>query len=111
VLLILTAAERRGIKPQSRIKDERRKSGHFLHKLIDVLVIGLTTIIAGWNEFNGMEDFGKAKESFFRTFVELPQGIPDEKTFVRVFSLIEPGALPGGLQTWLMGVNKAGGGR
>jgi hypothetical protein len=35
-----------------RIKDERRQSGHFLHKLIDVLVIGLTTVIAGWDEFN-----------------------------------------------------------
>jgi hypothetical protein len=31
----------------SGIKDERRQSGHFLHKLIDVLVIGLTTIRAG----------------------------------------------------------------
>jgi hypothetical protein len=91
------------------IKDERRQSGHFLHKLIDVLVIGLTTVIAGWNEFNGTEDFGKAKESFFRTFLELPHGIPDEKIFARVFSWIEPGALLGGLQTWLMGVNKTGG--
>jgi hypothetical protein len=93
----------------SGIKDERRQSGHFLHKLIDVLVIGLTTIIAGWNEFNGTEDFGKAKEGFFRTFPELPQGIPDEKTFARVFSWIEPAALLGGLQTWLMGVNKGSG--
>jgi hypothetical protein len=90
----------------SGMKDERRQSGHFLHKLIDVLVIGLTTIIAGWNEFNGMEDFGKAKESFFRSFLELPHEIPDEKTFARVFSWIEPGALLNSLQTWLMGVNK-----
>jgi hypothetical protein len=56
-----------------------------------------------------MEDFGKAKESFFRTFLELPHEIPDEKTFARVFSWIEPGALLGGLQTWLMRVNKTGG--
>jgi hypothetical protein len=74
-----------------------------------VLVIGLTTVIAGWNEFNGTEDFGKAKESFFRSFLELPHGIPDEKTFARVFSWIEPAALFGGPQTWLMRVNKAGG--
>ncbi|MDR0723373.1 MAG: ISAs1 family transposase, partial [Treponema sp.] len=91
------------------IKDERRQSGHFLHKLIDVLVIGLTTILAGWDEFNVMEDFGRAKEGFFRRFLELPHGIPDEKTFARVFSWIEPGALLSGLQTWLMGVNKASG--
>ncbi|MDR2742112.1 MAG: ISAs1 family transposase [Treponema sp.] len=93
----------------SGIKDERRQSGHFPHKLIDVLVIGLTTIIAGWDEFTVMEDFGTAKESFFRTFLELPHGIPDEKTFARVFSWIEPGSLLSSLQTWLMGVNKAGG--
>jgi hypothetical protein len=36
----------------SGMKDERRQSGHFLYKLIDVLVIGLTTVIAGWDEFN-----------------------------------------------------------
>jgi hypothetical protein len=93
----------------SGIKDERRQSGHFLHNLIDVLVIGLTTILAGWDEFTVMEDFEKAKEGFFRTFVELPQGIPDAKTFARVFSWIEPGSLLSGLQTWLMGVNKGSG--
>jgi hypothetical protein len=27
-----------------------------------------------------MEDFGKAKQDFFKTFLELPNGIPDEKT-------------------------------
>jgi hypothetical protein len=70
----------------SGIKNERRQSGHFLHKLIDVLVIGLTTILAGWDEYPVMEDFGKTKEGFFRTFLELPQGIPDEKTFAQVFS-------------------------
>jgi hypothetical protein len=69
----------------SGIKVERRQSGHFLHKLIDVLVIGLTMILAGWDECNVMEDFGKAKEGFFRRFLELPHGIPDEKTFERVF--------------------------
>jgi hypothetical protein len=52
-----------------------------------------------------MEDFEKAKEGFFKTFPELPHGIPDEKTFARVFSWIEPGSLLSGLQTWLMGVS------
>ncbi|MDR0731487.1 MAG: hypothetical protein LBF63_07445 [Treponema sp.] len=56
-----------------------------------------------------MEDFGKANERFFRRFLELPHGIPDKKTCARVCSWIEPGALLGGLQTWLMGVNNASG--
>jgi hypothetical protein len=93
----------------SEITDERRQSGHVLHKLLEVLVIGLTTILAGWDGCNVLEDFGKAKERFFRRLLELPQGIPDAKTFARVFSWIEPGALLGGLQTWLMGVNPGSG--
>ena len=67
------------------ITDCRRPGGHLLHKLKDVLVIGLTTVVAGWDDFVVMEDFGKAKKSFFKTFLELPNGIPDEKTFARVF--------------------------
>jgi hypothetical protein len=37
-----------------------------------------------------MEDFGKAKLDFFRTFLELPNGIPDEKTSARLFARINP---------------------
>jgi predicted transposase YbfD/YdcC len=37
-----------------------------------------------------MEDFGKAKLEFFKTFLELPNGIPDEKTFARLFARINP---------------------
>jgi hypothetical protein len=53
------------------IKDERRQSGHFPHKLIDVPVIGLTTIRAGWDGFNVREDLKK--------FLELPHGIPQRR--------------------------------
>jgi hypothetical protein len=46
-----------------------------LHNLIDLLVISLTTILAGWDEFTVMEEFGKAKQDFFKQFLELPYGI------------------------------------
>jgi predicted transposase YbfD/YdcC len=92
----------------SEIKDWRRQWGNILHKLTDVLVIGLTTILGGWDEFTVMEDFGKAKESFFRGFLELPHGIPDEKTFARVFARINPFELQAALQKWLIELNKEG---
>jgi predicted transposase YbfD/YdcC len=85
----------------SRIPDSRRQSGHFLHKLTDIVVIGLTTVIAGWDEYTVMEDFGKAKLDFFKRFLELPNGIPDEKTFARAFSLICPQELIKCLGQWL----------
>ncbi|MDR2632029.1 MAG: ISAs1 family transposase, partial [Treponema sp.] len=87
------------------ITDWRRQSGHLLHKLIDVLVIGLTTVLAGWGEYRVMEDFGKAKLDFFKTFLALPNGIPDEKTFAR----IDPIELAACLGQWLDEVREAGG--
>jgi hypothetical protein len=91
------------------ITDFRRPGGHLLHKLKDVLIIGLTTVVAGWDDFVVMEDFGKAKQSFFKTFLELPNGIPDEKTFARVFAFIDPQELIACLGQWLDGAGEAGG--
>jgi predicted transposase YbfD/YdcC len=91
------------------ITDSRRQWGHLLHNLTDVLVIGLTTILAGWDEFTVMEEFGKAKQDFFKQFLELPHGIPDDRTFGRIFARIKPAELMHCLYQWLVGVNKAGG--
>jgi predicted transposase YbfD/YdcC len=60
------------------------------HALIDVLVIAVCTLLCGGETFNDMEDFGKAKEDWFRTFLTLPNGIPSHDTFNRVFAALDP---------------------
>ena len=60
------------------------------HALIDVLVIAVCTMLCGGETFNDMEDFGKAKEDWFRTFLTLPNGIPSHDTFNRVFAALDP---------------------
>lgn len=70
--------------PDPRI--DRTKS----HKLIDVLVIGVCTLLCGGETFNDMEDFGKAKRDWLKTFLELPHGIPSHDTFNRVFAALDP---------------------
>jgi predicted transposase YbfD/YdcC len=60
------------------------------HKLIDILVIGLCSMITVGENFTDMEDFGKAKHQWLKTFLELPNGIPSHDTFNRVFSAIDP---------------------
>lgn len=60
------------------------------HKLIDILVIGLCTMITVGENFTDMEDFGKAKHDWLKTFLKLPNGIPSHDTFNRVFSAIDP---------------------
>jgi predicted transposase YbfD/YdcC len=60
------------------------------HKLIDILIIAICCLLCGGEGFNDMEEFGKAKLDWFKTFLELPNGIPSHDTFNRVFAVLDP---------------------
>ena len=60
------------------------------HKLIDVIVITLCALIAGADDWVEIAAFGKEKEQWFKTFLEMPRGIPSHDTFGRIFTLINP---------------------
>jgi predicted transposase YbfD/YdcC len=60
------------------------------HDLIDILVIAVCTLLCAGETFNDMEDFGKAKHDWFRTFLNLHNGIPSHDTFNRVFAALDP---------------------
>jgi hypothetical protein len=54
------------------------------------MIISVCTLLCGGETYNDMEDFGKAKEEWFRTFLKLPNGIPSHDTFNRVFAALDP---------------------
>jgi predicted transposase YbfD/YdcC len=62
------------------------------HDLIDLLVIAVCTLLCAGESFNDMEDFGKAKQDWFKTFLTLRQGIPSHDPFNRVFAALDPQA-------------------
>lgn len=74
-----------------QIADPRVK-GRCDHELVDVLVIALCCLLCGGETFNDMEDFGKAKRKWFKTFLRLRHGIPRHDTFNRVFAALKPEA-------------------
>ncbi|MDR3161746.1 MAG: transposase family protein [Spirochaetaceae bacterium] len=53
------------------------------------------------NDFELMEDWGREREEWFREFLELPNGIPDKDTFMRLFERLNPGELLSTLTRWL----------
>lgn len=65
---------------------DRRKE----HELTDILVIAVCCLLCGGEGFNDMEDFGKAKFDWFKTFLKLRHGIPSHDTFNRVFAALDP---------------------
>lgn len=60
------------------------------HDLIDILVIAICALLCAAESFNDMEDFGKAKQDWFKTFLKLRNGIPSHDTFNRVFAALDP---------------------
>jgi hypothetical protein len=55
-----------------------------------MLVIALSRIIIGENDFELMEDWGQEREEWFRDFLELPKGIADKDTFRHLFERLNP---------------------
>lgn len=69
--------------------DDPRRDLTRLHRLDDILLIGIISVICGANTWNEMQQYGLEKEDFLRTFLDLPNGIPSHDTFNRVFSAID----------------------
>lgn len=71
------------------------------HKLLDIIGIALCAAIAGADTWTAIEAFGKAKEPWLATFLELKNGIPSHDTFGRVFSLLDPQQFQQAFQQWV----------
>jgi len=77
-----------------------------LHKLIDIFFIAVCAVICGADGFTDMEEFGKAKLSWLRQFLELPNGIPSHDTFGRVFTRLKPKAFQECFLGWVQSVTE-----
>jgi len=77
------------------------------HDLIDILVIAICALLCAAESFNDMEDFGKAKEDWFRTFLKLRNGIPSHDTFNRVFTALDPKAFLDCFLRWTQSLRQA----
>jgi len=74
------------------------------HKLIDILFIAICAVICGAEGFTDMEEFGMAKETWLRQFLELPNGIPSHDTFGRVLARLNPQAFQQCFVDWVRAV-------
>jgi predicted transposase YbfD/YdcC len=84
------------------IPDPRRQGENLKHRLGDIIILGFCGVLAGCDDFVEMAEWAKGNEGFFRSFLELPHGIPSHDTFTRVFALLTPATLQAVLLPWLL---------
>jgi predicted transposase YbfD/YdcC len=64
------------------LKDPR-SSSRIEHKLIDILIITICATICGANDWEAIAEYGRTKQDWLKTWLELPSGIPSpDKTKV-----------------------------
>jgi predicted transposase YbfD/YdcC len=74
------------------------------HRLLDMVVIAIAATLGGADGWVDMAQFGRAKEAWFRRFLDLPNGIPSHDTFGRVFSLLAPAAFEACFRAWVASI-------
>lgn len=84
-----------------KLPDERRHSGNFRHRLTDVLVICLLGMICGYETWEEIWDYARAKRLFLWRTLGIRYGIPSPSTMRRVMGMIEPEALEEVYREWV----------
>lgn len=84
--------------------DDPRLNRKKEHLLIDIVTITICAVICGADDWVAISQFGVARESWFKTFLKLPNGIASHDTFGRVFSLISPEKFQMCFRNWVQSI-------
>jgi len=93
----------------SGITDPRNGNAN-RHKLIDIMVLAVGSVICGAEGWEDMEIFSKAKADYFAKFLSLEHGIPSDDTFRRVLSNLDTGEFFEAFSKWTSSIRDAFGG-
>jgi len=104
------AATRGLLRGFENLKDPRMdRTKH--HLLPDIVAITLLAVICGAEHWTEIAQFGRAKQKWLKTFLDLPNGIPSHDTFNRVFALLDPIAFERCFTEWVSALAQRRGGR
>jgi len=82
--------------------DPRRQCANLKHSLVAIIIVGFCGVLGGCEDFVEIAEWAKGNEAFFRSFLELPHGIPAHDTCNRVFAMLKPTTLQAVLLPWLL---------
>ena len=90
----------------AKLKDPRRRHRR-LHRLQDIVVIALCAVIAGAQDWQEVETFGRKRRAWLQRFLALPHGIPSHDTFERVFDRLNPQVFQACFREWVQAIQEA----
>jgi predicted transposase YbfD/YdcC len=97
----MAAASLGSIKKHFRKVMDPRVVGRTDHLLVDILVMAICAVIANCDSWGDIALFARKRETWFRRFLKLPNGIPSSYTFRRVFDQLNPRTFQNCLVSWV----------
>jgi predicted transposase YbfD/YdcC len=89
------------IKKHFRGLKDPRVTGRTRHLLLEIVTLAICGVIGNCDDWADIELFARQRESWFRRFLKLPNGIPSHHTFARVFAKLDPQAFGRCCADWL----------
>lgn len=89
------------LKHFSSVIDPRKDTHNKRHILSDILVLTILASLCGAQTWTEVEEFGKAKKVWLKTFLQLPNGIPSHDTIGDLYARLSPGSLQDGFLSWI----------
>ena len=78
-----------------------------LHDLLDIVAIAVCAVVAEADSWEHIEQFGRAKQDWLKSFLALPNGIPSHDTIARVFARLDPGEFQRCFLGWIGALQEA----
>lgn len=76
------------------------------HSLVAIITMAILAVLSGADGFVAIETYGKAKQAWLETFLDLPHGIPSHDTFGRVLGMLEPQELENSFLGWVSSITE-----
>lgn len=86
------------------VTDPRKPSNGTLHDFLEILVIAISAVLSDCDTIEDMAEWGRTKEAWLREFLVLRNGVPSEKTFLRIFQALDPKQFEAAFRRWVAGV-------
>ena len=93
------------------IADPRRPSNGTRHDFQEILVIAVCAVLSDCDTVEDIAEWALVKQAWLRRFLVLPNGVPSQDTFLRIFRLIDPRQFETAFRRWVGGIVTALGGQ
>lgn len=80
------------------------RDGNRRHPLLSVITITILAVLCSADDWTEVALFGRSKQTWLETFLDLPQGIPSHDTFGRVFRAIDPAEFRESFRSWVQAI-------